>query len=678
MSSTPDVEPTPTPQPSTTNIPKRKKRLANDVIGQLQDHLKDYPLDFESWINLISKTQSKDKIDEVRSVYDEFLGRFPFRYQEWINYISFELQRDNFEQVENLFRKCLLRLQSIPVWKLYISYVFRKNNLITGGEDSRRNIFQAFDIALDKIGFDPQGLSIWLDYLKFINDWKPINSWDSQTKMDLKRKIYQKLLKLPIEGIELIWNDYNKFENELNSTTARKFISESSSGYMDSRSFLKEINNLTTGLQRNIEIPTKADPQQVKKWINWINWELQNKMNLSDDDLYVRLEYILMNSIQAQSFSIELWWKFLNFIQLKYGINNDKIDDVIKMSLGVLPGCITINFKILEIYELKNEVSLVGNGYEKLVKYYTNEFEKVELEIEEVKGELIGDDEEESKPEELKQELFKSNKEIIIKQKELTRLSKIITLINVEWFKSIKRLQGMKESRTIFSKARATRKTLTHHIFHQVALMESKMTSTKTSIKVFELGLKSTYFGNDGEYIYKYLKYLIDINDDNNLKTVFETTINSKELDSNWIKLIFKIMIKYELNFGNIQNVQKLKSKFSEKFPNEDDFTNFIKIYNDELPYNDDLIKLVDFPEEPEETKKRSIEEVIEDETDSNKRQQTQSTEQPQQQQPSQTISDSKQFVSDEVYNLLRVLPNSGVFKERLVDNEALIKLLSE
>lgn len=57
---------------------EKKKRLSLDVIGQLEDDLEKNPLDYEKWNKLIQQVLTKDKEEQVRNVFNNYLNIFKF------------------------------------------------------------------------------------------------------------------------------------------------------------------------------------------------------------------------------------------------------------------------------------------------------------------------------------------------------------------------------------------------------------------------------------------------------------------------------------------------------------------------------------------------------------------------------------------------------------------------
>lgn len=79
----PTNNPTPVPTVSTGNAAKsttakRKKRLPQDVVGQLEDRIADDPKgDVDAWLGLIDEYKRKGKFDDARATYERFFVVFP-------------------------------------------------------------------------------------------------------------------------------------------------------------------------------------------------------------------------------------------------------------------------------------------------------------------------------------------------------------------------------------------------------------------------------------------------------------------------------------------------------------------------------------------------------------------------------------------------------------------------
>lgn len=63
---------------STTHHSHKRKRLPQDIVGQLEDRISEDPRgDVEAWLALINEHQKKGKFDEAREAYERFLQIWP-------------------------------------------------------------------------------------------------------------------------------------------------------------------------------------------------------------------------------------------------------------------------------------------------------------------------------------------------------------------------------------------------------------------------------------------------------------------------------------------------------------------------------------------------------------------------------------------------------------------------
>lgn len=231
----------------------------------------------------------------------------------------------------------------------------------------------------------------------------------------------------------------------------------------------------------------------------------------------------------------------------------------------------------------------------------------------------------------------------------------------------MKRLAGLSAARMVFGKCRKLKRILTHDIYIENAYLEfQNQNDYKTPCKVLELGLK--YFQTEALYVNKYLDFLILLNRDSQIKTLFETSIE-KIQDLTGLKSIYRKMISYESKFGNLQNVYSLEKRFFERFPQE----NMIEIFTDryriqdenlikklELTYlEDDPISSSDMVEFTGGTSLKRTRETQE-KLQSNKRQK------------------NKLGIPEEVVNVLAILPKRQYFKAPLLDPQSLINYLND
>lgn len=553
-------------------IPSEKKKyLSLDVIGQLEDDLETDPLNYENWMKLIKQVFAKDKEEQVRSVMDRYLNIFKFDGEQWCSYINYEIDRSEFQNAQELFKKCLAVTTHVGLYRLYVSYVRRVNDVITGGEKARRTVIDAFEFALKNVGFDMSSSELWEDYLEFLKSWTPTATWEQQQKNDFIRKVYKQLLVIPNEKLEKIWPVYTNWENEVNPVTAKKFIGEKSANYMLARSWYIEWTNVTERLlQRSPVIPFSLEQnrqlvqRQKLLWYKWLELEKENKLELKDDLLQQRIEYVYKQSLATLPFVPELWFKYNKFwLNSNEEANLNKCINLLSEGLVLNPRSFLLSFQLSELYEKDNSsnksTETFNNLIEILVKDYNNVTEKIEnitkinetekveerskrdvssIENEENSKQNDNDDDDDDDINYVPMEsplsrLSQSEVDQLASlQERQSNLNKSITFVYIKLMNAVKRSGGIKEARSVFKNARTSYKPIGYEFYVSNALLEYYSDNKKTPNRIFELGMK--VFNKCGGFLLSYLDYLIMTNDVENMRVLFEQGLTTllKEITS--------------------------------------------------------------------------------------------------------------------------------------------------
>lgn len=89
------------------------------------------------------------------------------------------------------------------------------------GPSTRDTVRKAYEFALSHVGQDKDSGDIWADYIQFVKSGESTTTWEEQQKMDALRKIYHRAVQIPLENVEILWKEYETFENSLNKITVR-------------------------------------------------------------------------------------------------------------------------------------------------------------------------------------------------------------------------------------------------------------------------------------------------------------------------------------------------------------------------------------------------------------------------------------------------------------------------
>ncbi|KAG0672633.1 mRNA 3'-end-processing protein rna14 [Maudiozyma exigua] len=640
-----------TPETTSEPVPVSTIVDSNDPVSVLTAKLQDDSTDILSALELIKNYESKDNFEESKKIFEQLHNTFPFYAPLWSIHLKENLQRDEFETVESLLAQCLsgeTENNDLSLWMTYLDYVRRKNNLITGGQEARAIVVKAFDLVLEKCAmFEPNSSQFWNDYMLFLEQWKPVNKWEEQQKVDMIRTLYKRMLVVPFNSLEQMWNKYTQWEQNINSLTARKFIGELSGDYMKARSLYQEWTNITKGLRRVAPINLRSvnkknlphtieDPefvQQIDIWKKWLDWEKENKLMLPEETVAMRVSYVYKQSIVYMLFSPETWFNYA----ISYDQNESTIrKQILTLGLQANPTSLTMCIKLSEIYSMENDIEMIKTCFDSTTKTV--------------------------------QKLYKKN----VAEKNTDKIEQLkekLTYLYCVYMNTVKKISGLSAARSIFGKCRKLKDNVTHQIYIENAYLEyyNQAEGYKTALKVLELGLK--YFHTDGQYINKYLDFLILLNKDSQIKTLFESSIDKIENNSEK-HAIFKKMIQYETKYGNISTVYTLEKRFKEKFPDEtmiDTFSNRYLIQRRnmikklELPYiYDEFDEMpISFTYGGKRPNKRGHDD---DQSGSNKR--------------FHGNNGKSHEIPEPIINLLKVLPKRQYFKNAILDPTSLVDYL--
>lgn len=595
--------------------------------SHLLARIKTEPRDAEAWLTLLadaeSRLASEDStwdVEQTRQTYESFFEVYPAAARQWQAYIDLELNLSNFPQVEQLFMRCLRSTPSVSLWKSYLSYTRRVNPLpppSSGEEEGERGrvrkiIEEAYDFATRHVGMSRDAGEIWSDYLRFVKEREAKTSWLQGQKMDDMRRIFQRVVSIPVANVEQIWREYDQFENGLNRVTAKKFLAERSAAYMTARSALREMRGLVDPLHRPLlprlpvwavdDVPPSGediarDRSRLDGWKTYLRWEESDPLQLAETDkeaLKKRVDVAYAKAMMHMRFYPEVWWMAANWAQ-KLGSGNDAMGHL-RHGLKANPGSFLLTFAIVEAAEARSTTAECAPLFEDLVAHISSRidtikegmeeaFSKIDAAGAEARAQALaarragGDADEmegEEREEERKREEARDAKKAALRSQLTPRIDAYreeASLVFIKWMHFVRRTEGLRPTRSIFAKARKS-SHCTWQVYEASALMEyhcSKDVGVAT--KVFELALKT--FGSDEAFVVRYLDFLLSINDENNARALFERTITTFP-DSARARPVWERWAKYEYNFGDTASVRKLESRLAEAFPEEDPLDRFV------------------------------------------------------------------------------------------------------
>jgi cleavage stimulation factor subunit 3 len=72
---------------------------------------------------------------------------------------------------------------------------------------------------LKECGNDIDSGDIWREYIGFLGEREGVTSWEVSQQQDAIRAVYQRAVVIPLANVEMLWREYDQFENKLNKVT---------------------------------------------------------------------------------------------------------------------------------------------------------------------------------------------------------------------------------------------------------------------------------------------------------------------------------------------------------------------------------------------------------------------------------------------------------------------------
>ncbi|KAJ3047615.1 mRNA 3'-end-processing protein rna14, partial [Rhizophlyctis rosea] len=531
-----------------------------DRIDRLRIKTQRNPWDADSWTALLGESQLRGDPNLVRSVFEGLVTQFPTAARFWISYAEFEQKQRDFERMEAIFRRCLLSVHSVDLWRFYLNYIRRTHSGPNVGADKKQEARQVikttFEYVLQHIGNDKDSGYIWGDYIFFIK-----------------------------------------------SGEAKKFLSEKSAGYMTARTAYRELKNLMKPIDE-MQKTWAAKPstwsetelRMLSAWKAYIAWEKTNPLALEDKNtLTARVVYAYKSALLMMRFYPEIWHD-----AAKYLHEVGKVDEaatLLASGVKTMPTSLLLNFTLIELDESrKKDFSILQKHFDTLIEAYEARIDginqKYDSERETFLTSLRSEDDStnpsssalkdeqrngadwDGERREREREKGKEREKEVQERVEERRRQEVkvvregLSLVWVVFMRVARRAQNIKVARQVFSRARKS-PHCTYHVYVASAMMELYCNKNASLAgRIFEVGLKAFNLAEDEQapkFVCQYLDFLIGLNDDNNTRALFERALSA--LPPERAREVWAKFLDYENQYGELGNVIKIERRRGEAYP---------------------------------------------------------------------------------------------------------------
>ncbi|KAI0352491.1 Suf-domain-containing protein [Trametes cingulata] len=603
LQAAPQFSPTPTPtQPNSQESVGVKQETTpppQSEWDRLRAELRQRPVNADGWLHLVELAEDSGDIEKIKDTYEGMLETYPNTPSVQIAYLKHFLDDPSqFGQAEALFRRFLLRTTpSVELLKFYLTYIRR----VTTGPNAREVIRKCYDFALGHVGQDKDSFDIWQEYINFLKAGETNTTWEEQQKMDAVRKAYQHAVQIPMENVKRLWEEYQDFENGLNRITAKKFISDLQEAHMQARTVLNQLQEHLSvlfpppppqkGNRPSIWLPrppthNQADKALISRWRLYLKWEESNPLEIEEKDratFLQRMQSVYRKAVVRMRYYSEIWY-------MAYAWTNSvgKTEEAIallKSGIEANPASFVLNFAYAEALQLQGNFAEVHATYEKFLEVLRKDLEALEERINSANSSngsigsqktepnandaIPGQSQSQSQSQPSSQNssfATQSGDEKPPKSKELIDKRTDYGIAYIMYMRFGRRAEGLKSARNVFGKARRDRWT-PWEVYEAAALMEYHCGNKDVQVasRIFEKGMET--FGDEVDFVLRYLGFLISINDENNARALFERVIGTFPPEK--ARPLWDRWARHEYQYGDLAAAQKLEKRMAEVYPND-------------------------------------------------------------------------------------------------------------
>uniref|UniRef100_T1JFN7 Suppressor of forked domain-containing protein n=1 Tax=Strigamia maritima TaxID=126957 RepID=T1JFN7_STRMM len=282
----------------------------------------------------------------------------------------------------------------------------------------------------------------------------------------------------------------------------------------------KALQEVTHGLIRNAASfppPNSAEEtKQIDLWNKYISWEKTNPSRIKEDDLIAKVMSTYEECIALLGHHPDIWLDAALFMQQSSKLlitkgENDaycgKTVDIYERATNKLEKNMSVCFAYAEFEEGRSKFDKVHQIFNKLIDI--PDFDP--------------------------------------------------TLAFVQYMKFARRAEGVKSCRAVFKKAREDVRT-NYHVYVAAALTEYYRNKDKNvAVNVFELGLKK--YGDNSSFILAYVDFLSPLNEDGNLRALFERVLASTSLSADDSGAIWDKFVEFESKIGDLASVAEVERR---------------------------------------------------------------------------------------------------------------------
>ena len=262
-----------------------------------------------------------------------------------------------------------MKCRSVELWILYLSLQKKKTidkaPKVTDPSYSlnRKAYENIFEKAVENVGMSVDSDELWREYLDFARDFPESANDDATKKLVRLRKVLQRAICIPMNGLDILWKEYETLEKSAGETWAEKVLPEFNEKYNHARAIYKERSKFTDTIafDRLATPPTKTlgEMQQLDNWNRWIKFETTNPDNLTEDAHKSYMRMIYDQCLCCLRLHPEVWMGLARFEASQttgVDVSVNEARNVYREAIDIIPNVAFLHIAYAEFEEINNNI----------------------------------------------------------------------------------------------------------------------------------------------------------------------------------------------------------------------------------------------------------------------------------------------------------------------------------
>ncbi|KAK6930631.1 hypothetical protein RJ641_004725, partial [Dillenia turbinata] len=337
-----------------------------------------------------------------------------------------------------------------------------------------------------------------------------VSPQEESQRMTAVRKAYQKAIVTPTHHLEQLWKDYENFENSVSRTLAKGLLSEYQPKYNSARAVYRERKKYVDEIDLNmLAVPPTGLYKEEVQWMAWkrlLAFEKGNPQRIDSSSSQKRISFTYEQCLMYLYHYPDIWYDYAT-----WHAKNGSIDAAIKVfqrAVKALPDSELLRYAYAELEESCGAIQPAKQIYEGM------------------QGDGVN----------------------------------TTPLAHIQFMRFLRRTEGGEAARKYFLDARKS-PSCTYHVYVAYAMMAFCLDKDpKIAHNVFEAGLN--HFMHEPGYILEYADFLSRLNDDRNIRALFERALSSLAPEQS--VEVWKRFVQFEQTYGDLASVLKVEQRRKE------------------------------------------------------------------------------------------------------------------